>query len=56
MTINKRKANHITFAELMSKVPDAAPLDFGIYGTLKHRIEKRNNFIKSRLKKALKDV
>jgi hypothetical protein len=38
----------------MPKSPDAAPIDFGIWGILKHRLQKRKIYTLSGLKKALK--
>lgn len=58
MTINfliKCKMNYITPAEWMPKSPDAAPMDFGIWGILKRRLQKRKIYTMSGLKKALKD-
>ena len=39
----------------MPKSPDAAPMDFGIWGILKRRLQKRNINTLLGLKRALKD-
>ena len=47
--------NFIDRDEWMPKSPDAAPMDFGIWGILKRRLHKRNVTSVIGLKKALKD-
>ena len=52
--LKKEKVNFIDRDEWMPKSPDAAPLDFGIWGILKRRLQKRNvNSVKG-LKKPLR--
>jgi len=53
--LKKEKVNFIDRDEWMPKSPDAAPMDFGIWGILKRRLQKRNVNSVIGLKKALKD-
>ena len=39
----------------MPKSPDAAPMDFAIWGILKRRLQKRKIYILAGLKRALRD-
>ena len=57
-TIQFLKNNNVNFIdkeEWMPKSPDAAPMDFGIWGILKRRLQKRNVNTLLGLKRALKD-
>ncbi|KAH3891416.1 hypothetical protein DPMN_015516 [Dreissena polymorpha] len=40
--LRKEKVNFIDPEEWMTKSPDAASMDFGIWGILKRRLQKRN--------------
>ncbi|KAH3897496.1 hypothetical protein DPMN_021684 [Dreissena polymorpha] len=40
--IKKEKVNFIDRDEWVPKFPDAAPMDFGIWGILKRRLQKRH--------------
>ena len=54
--LRKRKVKFITPEEWMPKSPDAAPMDFGIWGVLKRRLQKRQiNTLIGLKKKAVKD-
>ena len=53
--LNKHKVKYIAPAEWMPKSPDAAPMDFGIWGILNQRLQKRKLYTMIGLKKALKD-
>ena len=57
-TIKFLKNNNVNFIEKeewMPKSPDAAPMDFGIWGILKRHLQKRNVNTLLGLKRALKD-
>ena len=53
--LRQRKINFVTPEEWMPKSPDAAPMDFGIWGILKRRLQKRKIYTLAGLKRALKD-
>lgn len=53
--LKKRKTKFITPDEWMPKSPDAAPMDYGIWGILKRRLQKRKIYTMNGLKNALKD-
>ena len=53
--LKKEKVNFIDPEEWMPKSPDAASMDFGIWGILKRLLQKRNVNSAIGLKKALKD-
>jgi hypothetical protein len=52
----ERKVKYVSPEEWMPKSPNAAPMDFGILGILKRRLQKRKIYTLSGLKKALKQV
>ena len=53
--LRNRNVNFIKPEEWMPQSPDAAPVDFGIWGILKRRLQKRNINSLLGLEKALKD-
>jgi hypothetical protein len=53
--LKDHQINFITLEEWMSKSSDAAPMDFGIWGVLKRRLQKRQKNTLVGLKRALKD-
>ena len=53
--LKKRKVSYITPSEWMPKSPDCAPMDYGIWGILKRRLQKRKIYTLSGLKRAVKD-
>ena len=53
--LQKRRVQYITPSEWMPKSPDCAPMDYGIWGILKRRLQKRSIYTLNGLKRALKD-
>lgn len=53
--LKERNVNYISPDEWMPKSPDAAPMDFGIWGILKRRLQKRKIRSLLGLKRALLD-
>ena len=53
--LQKRRVQYITPSEWMPKSPDCAPMDYGIWGILKRRLQKRSIYTLNGLKRALKN-
>ena len=53
--LQKRRVQYITPPEWMPKSPDCARMDYGIWGILKHRLQKRFIYTLNGLKRAPKD-
>lgn len=51
--MRQQNINFVTPNEWMPKSPDAAPMDFGIWGILKRRLQKRKLYTLAGLKRAL---
>ena len=53
--LQKRQVQYITPSEWMPKSPDCAPMDYGIWGILKRRLQKCSIYTLNGLKRALND-
>ena len=53
--VRKQNMNFVTPQEWMHKSPDAALMDFAIWGILKRRLQKRKIYTLAGLKRALRD-